>query len=153
MAVYKNTLLGQYLTILDANYDDASCVPGIFPQKKNFKLADYKVINAYRITISWRAVLPGGFSTGEMWVKFIEVIGELIMDLVPVSTPAKSMIDCKLEQLSRTFHRKWDRFVSRGLERDKQYYEFARLTYDKACLLYTSPSPRDKRQSRMPSSA
>ena len=23
----------------------------------------------------------------------------------------------------------------------------------KACLLYTSPSPRDKRQSRMPSSA
>ena len=26
-------------------------------------------------------------------------------------------------------------------------------TIDKACLLYTSPSPRDKRQSRMPSSA
>ena len=25
--------------------------------------------------------------------------------------------------------------------------------YDYACLLYTSPSPRDKRQSRMPSSA
>ena len=25
--------------------------------------------------------------------------------------------------------------------------------YKKACLLYTSPSPRDKRQSRMPSSA
>ena len=24
---------------------------------------------------------------------------------------------------------------------------------DEACLLYTSPSPRDKRQSRMPSSA
>ena len=24
---------------------------------------------------------------------------------------------------------------------------------DKTCLLYTSPSPRDKRQSRMPSSA
>ena len=27
------------------------------------------------------------------------------------------------------------------------------LTEDLACLLYTSPSPRDKRQSRMPSSA
>ena len=27
------------------------------------------------------------------------------------------------------------------------------IGYDKACLLYTSPSPRDKRQSRMPSSA
>ena len=25
--------------------------------------------------------------------------------------------------------------------------------YDRSCLLYTSPSPRDKRQSRMPSSA
>ena len=27
------------------------------------------------------------------------------------------------------------------------------LEYLKTCLLYTSPSPRDKRQSRMPSSA
>ena len=27
------------------------------------------------------------------------------------------------------------------------------LTIDETCLLYTSPSPRDKRQSRMPSSA
>ena len=29
------------------------------------------------------------------------------------------------------------------------YYAY----YDATCLLYTSPSPRDKRQSRMPSSA
>ena len=28
-----------------------------------------------------------------------------------------------------------------------------RVTGDMVCLLYTSPSPRDKRQSRMPSSA
>ena len=27
------------------------------------------------------------------------------------------------------------------------------ITADLSCLLYTSPSPRDKRQSRMPSSA
>ena len=27
------------------------------------------------------------------------------------------------------------------------------IIYSTACLLYTSPSPRDKRQSRMPSSA
>ena len=32
-----------------------------------------------------------------------------------------------------------------GLKNLNQYY--------KICLLYTSPSPRDKRQSRMPSSA
>ena len=31
--------------------------------------------------------------------------------------------------------------------------EHFRSTMDDACLLYTSPSPRDKRQSRMPSSA
>ena len=31
--------------------------------------------------------------------------------------------------------------------------EFAIAAYPVICLLYTSPSPRDKRQSRMPSSA
>ena len=34
-----------------------------------------------------------------------------------------------------------------GISRGNFYYHF------KTCLLYTSPSPRDKRQSRMPSSA
>ena len=33
------------------------------------------------------------------------------------------------------------------------YNELARLYQLDTCLLYTSPSPRDKRQSRMPSSA
>ena len=33
------------------------------------------------------------------------------------------------------------------------YLELGRDGVDRACLLYTSPSPRDKRQSRMPSSA
>ena len=32
-------------------------------------------------------------------------------------------------------------------------YFFRDNGYDIPCLLYTSPSPRDKRQSRMPSSA
>ena len=32
-------------------------------------------------------------------------------------------------------------------------YELVEQPSPKACLLYTSPSPRDKRQSRMPSSA
>ena len=30
---------------------------------------------------------------------------------------------------------------------------FEKLRYDKNCLLYTSPSPRDVEESRMPSSA
>ena len=33
------------------------------------------------------------------------------------------------------------------------HYYFARTVHKAICLLYTSPSPRDKRQSRMPSSA
>ena len=32
-------------------------------------------------------------------------------------------------------------------------FEHLRILSFQACLLYTSPSPRDKRQSRMPSSA
>ena len=33
------------------------------------------------------------------------------------------------------------------------YAGFVRIANSRLCLLYTSPSPRDKRQSRMPSSA
>ena len=36
-------------------------------------------------------------------------------------------------------------------DREMTVAEIARVCWD--CLLYTSPSPRDKRQSRMPSSA
>ena len=32
-------------------------------------------------------------------------------------------------------------------------YQVVVISFAKGCLLYTSPSPRDKRQSRMPSSA
>ena len=33
------------------------------------------------------------------------------------------------------------------------HLQTSKVAWDKGCLLYTSPSPRDKRQSRMPSSA
>ena len=36
---------------------------------------------------------------------------------------------------------------------DPKRYDLGRVGRYKICLLYTSPSPRDKRQSRMPSSA
>ena len=36
---------------------------------------------------------------------------------------------------------------------EKSYEAGMVLTGTEVCLLYTSPSPRDKRQSRMPSSA
>ena len=34
-----------------------------------------------------------------------------------------------------------------------QVFDKLKLDYDKTCLLYTSPSPRDRQKSRMPSSA
>ena len=40
-----------------------------------------------------------------------------------------------------------------ALIRSAEGNSYARVRLDKICLLYTSPSPRDKRQSRMPSSA
>ena len=42
---------------------------------------------------------------------------------------------------------------SGGLSEIKAQKEAGAITWDIICLLYTSPSPRDKRQSRMPSSA
>ena len=36
---------------------------------------------------------------------------------------------------------------------DTSIVQAARVSYGKGCLLYTSPSPRDSRKSRMPSSA
>ena len=41
----------------------------------------------------------------------------------------------------------------KGMLRAKANGILAGIDVAKACLLYTSPSPRDKRQSRMPSSA
>ena len=38
-------------------------------------------------------------------------------------------------------------------EVDKEVYAVSRLAEDEDCLLYTSPSPRDVEESRMPSSA
>ena len=44
-------------------------------------------------------------------------------------------------------------FQSAAMVQGKDLEPEARAAYIKDCLLYTSPSPRDKRQSRMPSSA
>ena len=48
--------------------------------------------------------------------------------------------------------------IAAGYSKDRAMREGSELTNPKysplvVCLLYTSPSPRDKRQSRMPSSA
>ena len=40
-----------------------------------------------------------------------------------------------------------------GLEKFGKYYPEREFSFGIACLLYTSPSPRDAHESRMPSSA
>ena len=55
----------------------------------------------------------------------------------------------RLNELYQSFVRQITLLNQFQRKKDKQ----GRLITEKACLLYTSPSPRDKRQSRMPSSA
>ena len=49
--------------------------------------------------------------------------------------------------------------LSKALEYERQAREIDKMTlteareFAKSCLLYTSPSPRDRQKSRMPSSA
>ena len=46
------------------------------------------------------------------------------------------------------------RIISDRLEQCGLYYRcFSRIKTASSCLLYTSPSPRDRQKSRMPSSA
>ena len=66
-----------------------------------------------------------------------------IEELLEVSN-VKSMIDAMHDQLGQMLEQ-----MSTQLQVD----ESEKPIMDKFCLLYTSPSPRDKRQSRMPSSA
>ena len=47
----------------------------------------------------------------------------------------------------------YDLWCDRGISFANHIMATARMVFNYACLLYTSPSPRDKRQSRMPSSA
>ena len=62
-----------------------------------------------------------------------------------VCTPSKVVLSCPLQQPYTPPHSSVVAYVFRS---------FTKKSKDSlVCLLYTSPSPRDKRQSRMPSSA
>ena len=75
------------------------------------------------------------------------------------SAPAGNdlLFDTKLCEQGKNFSNKiWNAFrlingFETSNEKDQELHEIAAIKW--FCLLYTSPSPRDKRQSRMPSSA
>ena len=65
-----------------------------------------------------------------------------------------------LDQKKQEDHIEWlhNRYLPKIITHDgiawAAHYEVDELDYkDRSCLLYTSPSPRDRQKSRMPSSA
>ena len=61
----------------------------------------------------------------------------VLLDGMQLRTPGKIELAVPSKSLAEILAAEWD----------------AQAEYVNPCLLYTSPSPRDKRQSRMPSSA
>ena len=77
-----------------------------------------------------------------------------------VSPPAKESIPNRLEYLNSHMNDLIDKFSPMSMALEDSFYRQnvkSAILLGQArgvlCLLYTSPSPRDKRQSRMPSSA
>ena len=66
-------------------------------------------------------------------------------------TTQQSILQNQVEEMGRNIFKEGAIISGGEVGMDKQYY--AVKIQGTFCLLYTSPSPRDKRQSRMPSSA
>ena len=78
-------------------------------------------------------------------VKFREVDEDADLPLTLVDPfPSSATLKIEPKTSARRRHRS---------EKPVNFREDADLPLTQVCLLYTSPSPRDKRQSRMPSSA
>ena len=80
---------------------------------------------------------------------FLFIAQYLLADDVEEIVVTSSLIDEKLSDVGEPVH------VLSGVDLDAQGRASLGESIDSllGCLLYTSPSPRDKRQSRMPSSA
>ena len=68
-----------------------------------------------------------------------------------VKTDIKSVLDNDLFGNPSSLDHEYGSLVNELIESSRT--DVAKLINADSCLLYTSPSPRDKRQSRMPSSA
>ena len=69
-----------------------------------------------------------------------------------VSEEEKSSLDYGI-QVGRAIEGEWFQEGRAGNRYVQSYATFHRLRLYASCLLYTSPSPRDRQKSRMPSSA
>ena len=71
--------------------------------------------------------------------------------LAKITEASKSDVNKAIKAARVAYEKVWSKMPA--LQRGKYIYRIARMIQERACLLYTSPSPRDQRGSRMPSSA
>ena len=102
----------------------------LFHKNYLWRDADYDAMNMYLNTVDWSNVICLNRCAEQMWDAFITILWNAIDMFVPSRNVRVN---------NNTGH------TSRALPR--------KLRKCMACLLYTSPSPRDRQKSRMPSSA
>ena len=78
--------------------------------------------------------------------------GETGEDILKLGLPDDSVIEKRLLELIEFYKTPWPNANNESPQWNV-WYVLAPSGYAKDCLLYTSPSPRDRTRSRMPSSA
>ena len=107
-------------------------------------------------------VMPGGFGTLDELFEAITLIQTNKIERFPVILYGSDFWSGCIDWIKNTVCQKFNNvstnemFLFELVDSKEEIIDILKKFYDKkkfACLLYTSPSPRDKRQSRMPSSA
>ena len=105
-------------------------------------------------------------SITEIIEKVVEKVKRKVLQAVNSIIPQLKNMGCASKALYRKVRREIDQvnefFSDANIKQIKDNVEsfisemianFQRMTFNNICLLYTSPSPRDRQKSRMPSSA
>ena len=97
-------------------------------------------------------VVDRRFETGEIFIKWDDTAGDdwLILIYIKNNSPDEGII---IEDKSNPEKHNSYEFKPTEIFRASDLMVDSLTKLLDSCLLYTSPSPRDKRQSRMPSSA
>ena len=110
------------------------------------------------------ALTPIGNNIEEYWQGLVNGVSGAAPITHFDASQAKTQFACELKNFDgnqffdRKEIRKYDKFAQYGIVAADQAMadsgiDLEKLDKDRACLLYTSPSPRDRQKSRMPSSA